>query len=160
MVWAAANAAQRKMTRAAKITYVAALFIGLSIGGIFGFQTDTSLLKAYFTVRHLTAPMIFSRFSYLQYNYAETEHAQAALQTFAGFLEQLERLSPERMQEQDLTFTYTRLALLADAADRPEQAHALMTKAHYWYVAGGGRGEYSESELKANLNALDDHLQR
>ena len=34
------------MTRAAKITYFAALVIGLSIGAFFGFQTAAPLLEA------------------------------------------------------------------------------------------------------------------
>ncbi len=66
------------MTRAAKITYFAALLIGFSIGAFFEFQTVAPMLKAYYDARQETAPMAFSRFSYLQYSYADDAHAQAA----------------------------------------------------------------------------------
>jgi hypothetical protein len=145
------------MTRAAKITYFAALFIGLSIGAFFGFQTAGPLLKGYYAVRQLTAPMAFSHFSYLQYNYADAAHAQAALQTFARFLEELEKLNPEKTQERELAFTYTRLALLDDAAEKLDQSHALMEKARYWYLSSGGR-DYSESEMKSMWKTLDERL--
>ena len=95
------------MTRAAKITYFAALVIGLSIGAFFGFQTTAPLLEAYYAGRQLTAPMAFSRFSYLQCSYADAAHAQAALEIFAKHLEELEKLQPEKTQERELAFTYT-----------------------------------------------------
>jgi hypothetical protein len=147
------------MTRAAKVTYFAALLIGFSIGAFFGFQTTAPMLKAYYDARQETAPMAFNRFSYLQYSYADAAHARAALQTFASFLEELEKLNPKKRQEQELAFTYTRLALLEDATDNSPQSHALMTKARYWYVASGAR-DYSESEMKTMLKSLDEHLQQ
>jgi hypothetical protein len=127
------------MTKAAKITYFAALLIGLSIGAFFGFQTAAPVLEAYYTARQLTAPIVLSHFSYLQYSYADPAHAQAALQTSASLLEEMEKLKPEETQERELSFTYTRLALLEDAADNSKPSHALMTKARYWYAVSGGR---------------------
>lgn len=147
------------MTQAAKITYFLALLIGLSIGAFFGFQAVALALKTYYTSRQLTAPKVLSDFSYLQYSHADPEHAKTALQTFASFLEEMEKLNPEKRQEQDLAFTYTRLALLEDAADEPEQSHTLMTKARYWYASSRGR-DYSETEMKAMLKTLDERLQR
>jgi hypothetical protein len=146
------------MTKAAKITYFSAWLIGLSIGAFFGFQTAAPALKAYYSGRQLIAPMVLSHFSYLQYSYADPAHAQAALQTSARLLEEIEKLNPEETQERELSFTYTRLALLEDAADKSEQSHALMTKARYWYAVSGGR-DYSESEMKTMLKTLDEQLQ-
>jgi uncharacterized membrane-anchored protein len=76
---AAANEPGWEMTKAAKITYFAALLVGFSIGTFFGFQTAAPALEAFFTGRQLTAPMVLSHFSYLQYKYADPAHAQAAL---------------------------------------------------------------------------------
>jgi hypothetical protein len=146
------------MTKGAKITYFSALLIGLSIGTIFGFQTAAPAFEAFYTGRQLIAPMVLGHFSYLQYSYADRAHAQAALQTSAKLLEGMEKLYPEKTQERELSFTYTRLALLEDAADNSEQSHALMTKARYWYTASGGRA-YSDSEMKTMLKSLDEHLQ-
>jgi hypothetical protein len=146
------------MTLAAKITYFAALLIGLSIGAFFGFQTAAAALEAYYSGRQLIAPTLLSHFSYLQYIYADPTHAQAALQTSARLLEGMEKLNPENTQERELSFTYTRLALLEDAANNSEQSHALMTKARYWFAVSGGR-DYSESEMKTMLKSVDEHLQ-
>jgi hypothetical protein len=130
----------------------------LSIGAFFGFQTTAPLLEAYYDARQLTASISFSRFSYLQYRYADAAQAQAALETFARFLEELEKLQPEKSQQRELAFTYTRLALLEDAAEKPDQSHALMAKARYWNSSSGGRG-FSESEMKAALKTLDERSQ-
>ena len=146
------------MTKAAKITYFAALLVGLSIGTFFGFQTAAPKFEVFYTARQLTAPMVLSHFSYLQYSYADSTHALAALGTSAGLLEGMEKSNPEKTQERELSLTYTRLALLEDAADNSEQSHALMTKARYWYTASGGR-DYSESGMKTMLKSLDEHLQ-
>ncbi len=54
------------MTLAAKVTYVGALLIGLSMGAWFGFDTATSTLESYHDARRLTAPTLFLEFSQLQ----------------------------------------------------------------------------------------------
>jgi hypothetical protein len=147
------------MTLAAKITYFTALFIGLSVGAFFGFKTTAPMVEAYYDNLHLTAPMAFSRFSYLQYSYADTSHAKAALYAFAGFLEELEKLQPEQTQERELAFTYTRLAVLEEAAEEMDQSHAVMAKDRYWHSSSGLR-DYSESEMKAALKILDERAQQ
>jgi hypothetical protein len=147
------------MTRAAKITYIVALLFGISIGAYFGFQRAMFRLGAYYSVMQLEAPSALDHFSYLQYRYADSEHAKAGLQMSASLLEEIEKLNPERSQERDLAVTYTRLALLEDAADHSQQSHALMTKARYWYAASGGR-DYSESEMKDMLKTRDEVLQQ
>lgn len=145
------------MTRAAKITYIIALLLGMLIGGYFGFQHVTVELGFYHRSLQDEAPMALDHFSFLQCRYADTQHAKAGLQTAASLLEELERLNPQNVQEQDLAFTYTRLALIEDAADDPQGSHDLMTKARNWYAAGGGRN-YSEAEMKEMLKIRDKVL--
>jgi hypothetical protein len=147
------------MTPAAKIAYFGALLIGLSIGAFFGFQNAAVALKDYYKLRQITAPAVLHDFSYLQYKHADPEHAKAALQTLAGFLEEMEKFNPETVQKRDLALVYTRLALLEEAANNPEQSHALMTKARYWYTASSGR-DLSESEMKAASKIMDERLHR
>ena len=147
------------MTLAAKVTYLVALLIGLSMGAWFGFDTATGTLERYYDARRLTAPTLFLEFSQLQYRYADPEHGKAALQSVTNFLELLEKLKPTKVQELDLAVAYTRLALLEDAAHNPEQSHAHMTNARYWYTASGGQ-DYSESEMESRLKAFDERLQR
>ncbi len=142
------------MTLAAKITYLAALLVGLSIGGYFGFQRTALALDSYYSARDEVAPRVLDHFSYLQYTYADSEHAKAGLQMAANVLEKIQKLHPDRGHEQELALTYTRLALLEDAESNPQQSHALMTKARYWLAASNGR-DYSESEIKDMLNAWD-----
>jgi hypothetical protein len=145
------------MTRAAKITYLVALLLGLSIGGYVGFQKTAFALDSYYSARDEVAPMVLDHFSYLQYSHADSEHARSSLQMAANVLEEIERLYPNDIRERDLAITYTRLALLEDAEDNSERSHALMTKARYWFAASYGR-DYSESQIKDLLKARDNSI--
>jgi hypothetical protein len=145
------------MTRAAKITYLTALLIGLSVGTSLGFLTSTENLASYYNVRRMAAPEVLRDFSYIQYRRADLGHARTALLTFANFLEEMETLHREKRQELDLAATYTRLALLADAAHNQEESHTYMAKTRYWY-AKGGRAEVSDSEMKAAVQRMDTRM--
>jgi hypothetical protein len=142
------------MTPAAKITYSLALLIGLSIGAFFGFRWTTPLIESYYSARQLTAPLVLRHFSYLQYKHADYEHAKAALQTCANFLEEMEDLKPDAEQKRALAITYMTLAVLEETANDPEQSSAYMSRARLWYTADGGR-EYSDSEMKSFLKQID-----
>jgi hypothetical protein len=146
------------MTRAAKITYFGALLIGLSIGSYFSFRTATENLAAFYDLRRLTAPQVLRDFSYLQYKYADTEHAKAALLTFASLLEQMEKTSPEKSRKLDLAYAYTRLALLEDAANNREQSRNYMTKTRSWYRSIDGR-DISDYEMKVVVDKMDAWMQ-
>jgi hypothetical protein len=145
------------MTRAAKVTYFVALLMGLLAGGLVGFQSASLALQSHEDISRITAPFIFGDFSYLQFKHADPKHAEAAVQMFVSFLQEMEKLAPSRRQKVDLALAYTRLALLADAAHNPDQSHTYMANALYWYKAGPGH-EYSESEMKAALKTSDEHL--
>lgn len=145
------------MTPAAKITYSLALLIGLSIGTVYGFRTTTNELEIYYDGIRMTAPDTFANFAYLQYRRADPEHARAALETFANFLEAMEKFSPESTRKQELANTYTRLALVEDAANHPEQARDFIVKARHWYTANGGQ-DHSDSEMKAAVKTMDERL--
>lgn len=150
------------MTPAAKVTYLGALLMGLSIGVFFGFQNTRLVLETYYDARRLTAPMVLGDFAYKQYRHADQEHAKAALLTFVNFSEEMEKSRPEKTQKQNLANAYTRLALLEDSADNPAQSRVYITKARYWHTGNGGR-DYSDSEMKAALKAVDamnERLQR
>jgi hypothetical protein len=142
------------MTPAAKLTYFAALLVGLSVGAFLGFQYYSPAVEASFSLRQMTAEQLLAHFSYLQYKHADREHAEAALQTFTSFLEEMEKSKPEKVQKYELAYAYTRLALLADAADNPEQSHAYMAKAQSWYTAAGGR-DLSDSQMKTAVKTRD-----
>jgi|SRR5580704_4864541 hypothetical protein len=73
------------------------------------------LLKAYQSARKVTAPTAPDDFSFIQYRHADAEHADAALQTFAGFWEELRKLSPDKGHELNLAKTSSRLAFLEEA---------------------------------------------
>ena len=73
------------------------------------------LLKPYHSARKLTAPTAPDDFSFIQYRHADAEHAEAALQTCAGFWEELKKLSPDKGHELNLANTYKRLAYLEEA---------------------------------------------
>ncbi len=147
------------MTPAARIVYVLALVIGLSAGAFFGFWKYAGFLKSYYSARRVTAPRELDDFSFMQYRHADAEHARIALLAFAGFLEKLEPLSPDKGQKFNLASTYTRLALIEDTANNAQASHDYMVKAQYWYAAGGGQN-HSDSEMKAALNDEDKRLEQ
>ena len=75
-----------------------------------------------------------------------------------SFLENMEELKPEKTQKLALAMAYTRLALLHDAANNPQESHAYMLKARSWYKASGGQ-DYPESQMKAREKAFDQSAQ-
>src|SRR4029077_17176376 len=82
-----------------------------------------------YDIHRLIAPRVLRDFSFLQYKYADREHANAALLIYARLLEELQKTYPEDSQKNDLAIAYTRLALLEDAADNQEQSRTYITKA-------------------------------
>ena len=146
------------MMPAAKVTYLAALLIGLLLGVFNGYKNVMDLLRGYNDARNDTAPRGLSEFSQMQYKHADLEHASAALLSYASLLEEMEKLKPERRRKVDLAMTYTRLALLQDAAGNDQRSHAYMVKASTWYNASGGQ-DYPVSEMKARQQAVDRRLE-
>jgi hypothetical protein len=144
----------REMTRAAKITYSLALLIGLASGAVMGFWFSSSTLRLFDLVGPIFSPAALGNYSYLQYKYADAEHARTALQSYADFLDQMEKIKPDRAQRADLSFTYARLALLEESQNNLDQSRILMTKARS-YMSNSGR-EISEADLRKALNIMDD----
>jgi hypothetical protein len=142
------------MTRAAKITYLLALLIGLVSGGVMGFLFTSNILKLFDVVTPMFAPAALRNYSFLQYKHADAEHARAALQSYADFLDEMEKIKPDRAQRGDLALTYARLALLEETENNPEQSRVLMAKARS-YVSTSGR-EISEADLRKALKRIDE----
>ncbi|HXM97730.1 MAG TPA: hypothetical protein VN982_04590 [Candidatus Dormibacteraeota bacterium] len=142
------------MTPAARIVYLLALVIGLSVGALFAFWYKAELLKHYYDGRRFAASSELDDFSSMQYRHADAEHAKTGLLASARLLEKLETLSPETNQKLDLAGTYTHLAWLEDTANNAQASHDYMAKAQYWYAAGGHPG-HSDSEIKALFSKRD-----
>jgi len=111
------------MTPAAKVTYLSALLIGLSIGLLLGYGERMNLLKLMGETRLEIPPFALREFSQLQYMQADPEHAKAALLTYASVLEAMEKAKAEKSLLFELRSTYLRLALLEDIENNPEQAN-------------------------------------
>jgi len=146
------------MTPAAKFAYIAAALVGLFLGISLGFRKASSTFEVKNTLQRSMASAEFAHFSYLQYKYANPERANEALLMNAKFLEEIERLKPDKIQEHNLGAAYLRLAVQEDAAHHPEQSRAHMEKAKYWYKIGGGR-DYSEDQMKVILKKFDENVQ-
>lgn len=147
------------MTPAAKVTYVAAVVIGLAAGFFVGFRTGTVASDALYDAQRMAAVMEVTSFSNMQYRHADPQHAKEALLTCAKFLEQMENVKPDSTQEVDLAIAYTRLALLEDAAQNAEQSQAYMHKARSWHKASGGR-DASDVDMKTGQRKIDEVMQR
>jgi hypothetical protein len=147
------------MTPAAKIVYSLACMIGLFLGTFWGFRMDLTALKIYHDMRPSIPPMAFDDFAFMQYRYADTEHAESTLLSFAALLEKLEALSPDKEEQLNLSETYIRLALLEDSTHNAQASNDYMAKARYWYAASGGKHQ-SDSETKAGLINYDKQLEQ
>ena len=145
------------MTPAARVTYLAALLIGLSVGSLMGYRNRLNLLEEYGKSRLTIAPLELEDFSLAQYAHADSERGRAALLTYASVLEAMEKAKAEKSLKFGLRNTYMRLALLEETGNNPEQSHAYLTKARYWNSAAGGRdySESEESEMKAAFKRFD-----
>ncbi len=143
------------MTRAAKITYSMALLIGLVSGAVMGFWFRSGSLELFDFVTPMFALAALGNYTYLQYKHADAEHARAALQSYADFLDEMEKIKPDRAQRADLSFTYGRLALLEEKENNSEQSHIFMDKARS-YANNAGR-EISEADLRKTLKIIDEH---
>ena len=146
------------MTPAAKITYLAVLFVGLSVGLFLGYRNRIDFVNLYSESRFTTAPISLRDFSRDQYVHADYEHARSALLIYAALVEEMEKAKPEKMQKIELSTVYTRLALLEDDARNPEQSHEFMTKARYWYTPQHDGQDLSDSEMKAALKKFDEKM--
>ncbi len=146
------------MTPGAKLTYLAALLVGLSVGLLAGYRQRIGLLEDFGETRTITAPSTLRDFSQDEYAHADFDHARAALLGYAGLLEEIEKSKPDRAQKYELSNTYVRLALLEDEERNSEQSRQFMTKARYWHAANGDGGDLSDSEVKAAVTTFDDHF--
>jgi hypothetical protein len=143
------------MTRAAKVTYIAAALVGLFLGMSLGFQKVAVTFDLDNDIQRSMASTELTDFSSMQYRHANPEHAEEALLMSVKFLEKFERLKPGRVQELRLGVLYLRLAVLEDAAHNLEQSRVHMEKAKGWYKTGGGH-DYSDDEMKAMLKRFDE----
>lgn len=146
------------MTPAAKITYFSTLFVGLALGAVYGYHSTTEALSLVLNSRPLMASGTLEEFSFVQYRHADFGHGQAALLSFAGFLEQVGRFYPEDKKDYRLASTYIRLALLAEAAGKPGQAHAYLEKARLSHKSRDA-SDHSDSEMKAAMKKMDALLE-
>jgi hypothetical protein len=146
------------MTLAAKIAYLGALLIGLLVGAIFRFRMATDTIATISSIRPTAASTMVERFSFQQYRRADFEHSRGALLDCVSFLEQVQKFHPERSQAHYIANTYTRLALLEDAAQDLEESRAYMAKARYWY--GKSASGHTDSEIKAAMKNLDEAYER
>ncbi|HLW98868.1 MAG TPA: hypothetical protein VKR82_09495 [Candidatus Acidoferrales bacterium] len=145
------------MTRAAKITYSIAILLGLIAGATTGYEWTSVSLEFYDSITTYLAPATLADYSYLQYKHADVEHARPALQNYANFLEEMEKIHSDWSQRKHLSFAYARLAMLEEAANDPQRSSILMAKARYWYALDSGGKEPSDSDMKKAVKILDEN---
>lgn len=143
------------MTRAAKITYLSSLLLGLLAGVLFGFRMEAEQLPFDEMGSQMAATQAVDDFGRAQFHYADPENAAKALQLCVNVLEQIERRNPDVTQQQALVTAYVRLAILADGAANPAQSQAYMVQARQWHKSLLFTRDVTDAQLKASVTFLD-----
>jgi hypothetical protein len=122
----------------------AGLIIGLLGGFYLGFTVGAKPLREFSALATLAWT---SQLAFMQYENASYPEARAALEQYI-LVAQGYAAHPElqfgHASHTDIAFAYTRLALLAEANGRPEEAPALMAKAVEAARTGGFRDPTEE----------------
>jgi hypothetical protein len=116
------------MTRAFKITFVAAAILGLCVGGYSGYSSAGQMSNSLESLQYFPPTSVISSFARVQFEHADTDHARQALMLQIHLLEQLE-LADKSFHANDLGFAYVRLAMVEEAAGRTEAEQRALAQA-------------------------------
>jgi hypothetical protein len=147
-----------EMTRAIKITFVAAAVLGLGFGGYLGHRSAIQVGDSLESIQYIAPAKIASDFARTQFMRADTDHARQAVMLQIQLLEQLERLERSFHGDQ-LVFAYTRLAMVEEAAGRPDSGQRALAQARACYRQMHARSkDLTDDELKNAVKRSDRAL--
>jgi len=142
------------MTRAIKVTFLATALLGLGLGGHFGYfeaAEESSLLES---TQYIAPAKVASDFARIQFMHADTDHARQAVMLQIQLLEQLE-LADRSFHANELALAYIRLAMVEEAAGRPEAEQRALAQARARWQTHSRKEELTDEELKNAAKRID-----
>lgn len=144
------------MTRAMKVTFVVAAALGLGVGSYLGYSRANETSNSLESSQYFLPTSVGSDFARVQFEHADTDHARQAVMLQIHLLEQLEQADATFRENGRLWLAYIRLAMIEEAAGRPDAEHSALTDARALYNRDHPRGqEQTYDELKAFVLRLD-----
>jgi len=146
------------MTRAIKITFIAAAILGLGCGGYVGHRSAIQIGDSLESIQYIAPTRVASDFARTQFMRADTDHARQAVMLQIQLLEHLE-LADKSFHADDLAFAYIRLAMVEEAARRPEAEQRGLAQARARYRQIHSRSEErTDDDLKSAVKRMDRAL--
>lgn len=144
------------MTRAVKITFLAAALLGLAFGAYSGYSGASKASDSLESGQYTTPTTIASDFARIQFMHADADHARQAVMLQIHLLEQLELADKTFHEDRELAFAYVRLAMVEEAAGQPEaEQHALAQAKAFHKRVHACCEELTDNDLKNGVKRLD-----
>ena len=144
------------MTRAIKITFIAAAILGLGLGGYLGHRSAIQVGDSLESIQYIAPNKITSDFARTQFMRADTDHARQAVMLQINLLEQLGQGDKTFREGGVLLLAYIRLAMIEETAGRPDAERSALAQAKALYNRDHPRGqEQTYDELKNVVLRLD-----
>jgi len=144
------------MARTSKIVLSGAALAGLIVGVVAGIGAARMLGDLTRTVQSSVAESVPSDFAMRQFQFADTEHARAAVHFEIQMLQQLSRAEPNNsIINGKLRFAYTRLAMIEEKAGRIKEAEAAFDQARIFVKKSHPKEDMSDEQLRAAIRRFD-----
>lgn len=148
------------MTRAMRITFLAAAVLGLLSGTIFGYYEAKEVSGFMQEAEVMAIASADSDFSREQFDHADNTRAREAVMLEIGNLEQLERIGHDSYAEGKLGYAYTRLAMIEAAAGDAAAEHRALDRARSWFQRVHPRSELTDEQMKDALKRIDSVIRK
>jgi len=139
-----------------KRLYAMSLALGMAVGSAVGIWCGQVFVKAVRTLSEMSATSAAANFAFLQYKYADLQHARQALIFGAQFLDDVDAIHTDRASKIDAALSYGRLALLEESAGNRKQSQAYFAKAQERLKAASkSKSDCSEAKVREILQKRD-----
>jgi hypothetical protein len=142
-----------EMTLAHKVTFLASAILGLGCGGYLGYSEANQISDSLESTQYIAPTAVASDFARTQFMRANTDHARQAVTLQIQLLEQLE-LADKSFHADELALAYIRLAMVEEAAGRPEAEQQALAQAKARWRTHSGE-ELTDDELRNAVKRLD-----
>ena len=145
-----------EMTRAIQVTFIAAAILGLGCGGYLGRRNAVEASDSLESIQYPVPSKVVSDFARTQFMHADADHARQAVMLQIQLIEQLEQADKTFRDDGTLWLAYTRLAMIEEAAGRPDAEQSALAQARALYDRDHPRGHgRTYDELKGAVLELD-----